>query len=99
MKKVTKILLMAITAGFLSSCGAVDYTKPANAMCECMQEKEAERDPDAIFGEDFEYANCAFDVMLATRTDINNEQFGEALKASCEQYANMHADYLKILED
>lgn len=99
MKNFGKVFVGGLLLTTAISCSGPDYGPSADAMCECMAEKDAEREPDAFLGADFDYASCAFDVILSTRTDINNADFGKVLDEKCSQYSALHADYLKTIED
>ena len=81
------------------SASAPDYGPAADAMCECMEEKDAERGDDSLIGANLDYALCAFDVILDTGTDINNADFGKALAEKCDKYNELHDEYLKTIED
>ena len=97
MKKGLTILAGALVV--LSSCGSVDYKPAAEKMCKCMTEKETNRDPNALLGEDFDYASCAFDVIIETRTDINNDNFGKILESECSELKRLHDDYLATINE
>lgn len=99
MKNFGKVLMGGLLLTAAASCSSPDYGPSADAMCECMTTKDAERDPDALLGADFDYASCAFEVILSTRTDINNADFGKVLGEKCSQYSALHADYLKTISE
>lgn len=82
----------------LSSCGSADYSSSAKLMCECMEEKKSSENSSS-FGEDVDYASCAFDVVLETRTAIDNSDFGEALEKECPDLMPLHKDYIETVNE
>ena len=88
------ILVVAGAVMFLSSCGSADYTQAAKVMCECMAEKQAEDGETMIDYSELNYASCAIDVMLETRTDINNKDFGKVLEEECSDLKALHDNYV-----
>ena len=91
-----KYFIIPVAGVLLASCGSTDYKPAAEAMCKCMEEK-AKEEQNELLGKDFDYTACAIDVMLETRTDINNKSFGDALALECEDLKGLHDEYLSDL--
>ncbi|MEX1193004.1 MAG: hypothetical protein WED10_12695 [Brumimicrobium sp.] len=95
MKKGTIILLGAFAITLASCGGTADYKPSAEAMCKCMEEKDAEPKGEYDLGRDVDYASCVLDVILENRVDINNEEFGKVLKEECPDLTDLHKTYME----
>lgn len=99
--KKNLFVLGAMTA-LLVSCGGPGeevYNAAAQDMCDCVEKKRAEADPENIFAsDDMHFAFCALDVAVDHGVSASDEDFAKALDAKCSDLNELQKEYAKTAQ-
>ena len=101
MKK--NLFVLGTLTALLFSCGGgpgeETYDTAAQAMCDCVETKRAESDPDDIFAsDDMHFAFCALDIAIEHGVGASDEGFAKALNAKCPDLNELQKEYASNAE-
>jgi hypothetical protein len=97
-----KLIFVLGVAGFLTSCGGPsqeELNSAADMMCECVEQKRAEADPDDLLAsDDMHFAFCALDVAVEHGVNCGEDDFAKALGEKCPDLSELQKEYAKTAE-
>lgn len=100
MKK--NLFVLGAAALVLASCGGPsdeEMNKAAQSMCDCVEKKRAEADPDDLFAtDDMHFAFCALDIAVDHGVNCADESFAKALDGKCPELNELQKEYAKTAE-
>jgi hypothetical protein len=99
--KKTVIFLGALTL-VMASCGGPGtevYDKAAQDMCDCVEKKRAEADPeDLLATDDIHFAFCALDIAVDHGVSAADDEFATSLNSKCPDLNALQKEYKKTSE-
>jgi hypothetical protein len=97
MKK--NLFVLGAVAAIMVSCGGPsdeEMGKAAQMMCDCVEQKRAEADPEDMFAtDDMHFAFCALDVAVEHGVNCGDDAFAKALDAKCSDLNELQKEYAK----
>jgi hypothetical protein len=96
MKKIMSLFAASL---LFVACGGPSqetYDAAAQEMCDCVEQKRAEADPENFLDtDDVFFAFCALDIAINHSVDCSSDEFGAALSSKCADLTDLQKEYGK----